>query len=243
MIKTHTRAKTAKKHGGTGKRGRSSIYGADWRRLREFHLKREPLCRECQAKGIIKEGEEVDHIIPHNGDMGLMMDRENLQTLCKSHHSQKTITENNGDFISATMMPSWIPKTQKTMILVCGRPASGKKEYVYKNRTESDLIIDLDKMALDQGKPLHEMSKQERNKLIRIRNEIIAKFSRGQTRHDRAFIIATAGKQEHRDFWIERGAEVKIIDTPLDVCQRRINSRNIPTELKIKLMQVAQDWE
>jgi 5-methylcytosine-specific restriction protein A len=42
---------------------------------------------------------EVDHIIPHKGDMKLFWDSDNWQGLCKSCHSKKTAKEqrdNNG---------------------------------------------------------------------------------------------------------------------------------------------------
>jgi len=38
-------------------------------------------------------GTEVDHRVPHNGDVRLFFDESNLQTLCKPHHSRKTMRE------------------------------------------------------------------------------------------------------------------------------------------------------
>jgi len=45
----------------------------------------------CEAKGVVRFGEERDHIIPlHKGGL----DKEsNTQALCKECHEQKTITE------------------------------------------------------------------------------------------------------------------------------------------------------
>lgn len=64
--------------------------------LRAMHVAREPLCRECRAQGVDRPGVEVDHIKPHRGDMTLFLDPDNLQTLCKMHHSMKTAKEKNG---------------------------------------------------------------------------------------------------------------------------------------------------
>ena len=61
-----------------------------WRQIREQHLNRQPLCVECLAEDYLNDKElEVDHIDgnPANNSP------ENLQTLCKGHHSAKTHRE------------------------------------------------------------------------------------------------------------------------------------------------------
>lgn len=60
-----------------------------WRRIREAHLMRQPLCVQCGAAHAL----EVDHIDGNdaNNHPG------NLQTLCKACHSTKTAIE-NGSF-------------------------------------------------------------------------------------------------------------------------------------------------
>lgn len=65
-----------------------------WKSLRKLHLSREPLCRKCREKGDTVPAREVDHIIPLR-DGGDIFDEENLQSLCKPHHSQKTRREMN----------------------------------------------------------------------------------------------------------------------------------------------------
>ena len=50
----------------------------------------------CQREGKIKSANEVDHIIPHKGNMELFWDEDNWQSLCKSHHSMKTASEMRG---------------------------------------------------------------------------------------------------------------------------------------------------
>lgn len=61
--------------------------------IRAERLRREPLCRECGCEGRRTRAAEVDHVIPHKGDMNLFLSLENTQSLCKSHHSSKTARE------------------------------------------------------------------------------------------------------------------------------------------------------
>lgn len=65
-----------------------------WRkRLRPTQLIREPFCRDCAREGVRTPAEIVDHITPHRGRWKLFTDPENLQSLCKHHHDQKTMRE------------------------------------------------------------------------------------------------------------------------------------------------------
>ena len=61
--------------------------------LRPGQLLREPFCRACAARGIRTQATDVDHIRDHKGDWELFTDRSNLQSLCHSCHSRKTMTE------------------------------------------------------------------------------------------------------------------------------------------------------
>jgi len=69
--------------GGTGVRPQPR----GWRKLRSFILDRDPLCVLCRRA----PANEVDHIVPRadGGDDA----PENLQGLCKSCHSRKTMGE------------------------------------------------------------------------------------------------------------------------------------------------------
>lgn len=68
-------------------------YGYKWQQARAGYLAKHPLCVHCQAAGRVEEATEVDHVIPHRGDMTLFWDQTNWQGLCKSCHSGKTATE------------------------------------------------------------------------------------------------------------------------------------------------------
>lgn len=79
-------------------RGTASQRGYDsrWRRERLAFLKQNPLCVHCEQEGTVKAAKEVDHIVPHKGDMVLFWDKNNWQSLCKRHHSVKTAKEDGG---------------------------------------------------------------------------------------------------------------------------------------------------
>lgn len=61
--------------------------------LRPTQLLNEPWCCECAKRGIRTRATDVDHVEPHNGDWELFTDRSNLQSLCHSCHSRKTMAE------------------------------------------------------------------------------------------------------------------------------------------------------
>lgn len=59
--------------------------------LRPGQLLREPFCRECARQGLRTLATDVDHIRDHKGDWAVFTDRSNLQSLCHSCHSRKTM--------------------------------------------------------------------------------------------------------------------------------------------------------
>jgi 5-methylcytosine-specific restriction protein A len=81
-------------------RGTSASRGYDyaWRKVRELALKRDNyLCVMCAKQGRAIPARDVDHIKPFKGKHDpLRLDLDNLQSLCQSHHSEKTARENGG---------------------------------------------------------------------------------------------------------------------------------------------------
>lgn len=68
-------------------------YGSAWRKARAQFLQAHPLCEECMRQGKYTKATDVDHIIPHRGDLVLFWDQSNWQALCHSHHSRKSGTQ------------------------------------------------------------------------------------------------------------------------------------------------------
>jgi len=87
------------------RRGRCRVHSTDgllnlaaWRHpvwgLRAQVLREQPFCAGpgC-TRALTSRDAEVDHIRPHDGDMRLFLDRQNVQGLCKACHTRKTRAE------------------------------------------------------------------------------------------------------------------------------------------------------
>lgn len=66
-----------------------------WRNFRKQRLLEEPLCRKCEAKGLVVEAKVLDHIVRIE-DGGDKLTRENTQPLCKKCHDSKSGKEAHG---------------------------------------------------------------------------------------------------------------------------------------------------
>ncbi len=77
------------------KRNQGLYSSARWKRARLMFLAEYPLCRTCKEKGETIPAEEVDHIIPHEGDPERFWDRDNWQALCTPCHSSKSRSEHS----------------------------------------------------------------------------------------------------------------------------------------------------
>lgn len=93
---THQRAKENnfdKRRGTSHSRG----YDREWRRLRAAKLSANPLCEECLRLNRVTTATDVDHIEPFNGvNDPLRLAWDNLQSLCHTCHSRKTVKEDGG---------------------------------------------------------------------------------------------------------------------------------------------------
>ena len=159
-------------------------YDTRWRKERLRWLHENPLCRPCDKRGRVKAAQEVDHIIPHNGDHALFWDRGNWQSICRECHEEKSARERRKG-TRASVTPRWLPSPNKLLMVVCGPPSAGKTTYVREQAGEDDLVLDLDVLAEAIGKPLDAMSVEERSQAIRERNSRLAAFCEGRTHHPR----------------------------------------------------------
>ena len=94
-----TRDGWCQKHRPSFERKRSRNYH-DWyflpiwtKKLRPNQLAKEPFCCQCAAEGKRVYATVADHICPHRGIWAVFIDPDNLQSLCASCHSRKTLQE------------------------------------------------------------------------------------------------------------------------------------------------------
>lgn len=66
-----------------------ALDGAAWRKLRALVLAEQPLCPECNERGILEPATEVHHI----DDDPTNNDRSNLVGLCKPCHTRHTLRD------------------------------------------------------------------------------------------------------------------------------------------------------
>ena len=66
-----------------------------WRALRSRVRQEEPLCRECLSRGEHRFSTVIDHIVDLDIAPELRLVRDNLQAMCHSCHSRKTMAAQN----------------------------------------------------------------------------------------------------------------------------------------------------
>jgi len=85
-------AEKAYNQNGRDKESQSFYNSAAWKKLRNIKLCLDPLCEECYKKDILSKATVADHIVPIKQG-GVALDINNLQSLCDSCRSRKSITE------------------------------------------------------------------------------------------------------------------------------------------------------
>ena len=67
-----------------------------WRALASAYRKENPFCVSCAILGKTVKANHVDHIFPARLFPDRLLDTNNLQSLCMSCHSRKTVYEKRG---------------------------------------------------------------------------------------------------------------------------------------------------
>jgi len=70
-------------------------YTYAWQKARAAYLRKHPLCVMCDAEGITKLAQVVDHKVAHRGDKALFWDSTNWQALCLHHHNSHAQQRDN----------------------------------------------------------------------------------------------------------------------------------------------------
>jgi shikimate kinase len=205
-----------------------------WRNIRAAQLAREPMCRVCARRGILKPANTVDHI---DGD-AMHDDVNNYQSLCQPCHARKTAVEDGG-FQRAQIMPHWIGKPLIPVTVVCGPPGSGKTTYVGQHATQHDLVLDVDVLAAQLfGRPIYHREHGEWFAAMRERNRMLGELSRSTCGHRRCWLIVTGKTPRERMFWKAYATELVVMDVPKPECVARVMADARRPE-SVKARQVA----
>lgn len=223
-----------KQRGSSAKRG----YGGTWQKLRTIVLNKKPLCADPygihEQSGRIELATEVDHIIPKRD--GGTNEMKNLQPLCKSCHSRKTVIDTKR---RRDLKPSKIPAT-----IVTGPPGSGKTTFVNKEKRWGDLVVDVDALySALCGFPWYEKPLVLLPFVIEARDSVIRRLSRpSEVRH--AWIITTeADVSKLKEMKIKLAAEALIVlEVDAIECIRRIHSDERRKDLADKWTPLVHDW-
>lgn len=194
-------------------RGSAAQRGYDrrWQRLRLMHLRASPLCVECLKRNIVIQASEVDHILPKR--LGGDDSDTNLQSLCKSCHSRKTMRE-----LKLTGAPPTMPIT-----IITGPPGSGKTTYVTKHAQWGDLIVDVDAIySALSGRPWYEKPAPLLPFVLDARDAILDRLhAQSDLRH--AWIITSeADHAELQRLKARYNAKLLVLETDPAECLRRI---------------------
>jgi 5-methylcytosine-specific restriction protein A len=80
---------TPEPHGRRKEKNRDVYNTTRWRKFRRMRLNEEPLCRECEKKGLTVIADVLDHITPIN-EGGHIYSTKNTQPLCHPCHNSKS---------------------------------------------------------------------------------------------------------------------------------------------------------
>lgn len=118
-----------------------AMYTSQWAEVSLGYRQENPLCRNCELRGILTPAQCVDHIIPHRGDYDLMWASDNWQSLCGSCHSNKTKLEMGG------LVITWVQRNDRYVVF--GKPGTGKT--TFSETINADITWDMDKAAAAVG--------------------------------------------------------------------------------------------
>lgn len=204
------------------------IQGRKGQELRKRRLKRDPICRLCNEKGITRLSQVIDHIKPLS--MGGEDVDENCQGLCHDCHDLKTAYE-SAHSEAACFHPDWLQPSAIPLTIVTGPPCSGKTTHVQQHAKPHDLVIDLDTimMTLDPNYRhwTGDLNSSLLYRAVRVRNALLGSLER-RTHGDAWFIISAPSEAERKWWQGKLGGTVLLLHPGVEECKRRAILRNTP---------------
>lgn len=215
---------------------------ARWRRI-------QPLCVKCLHRGIIKQVDEVDHIIPLF--KGGKDDETNKQSLCFDCHRIKTLEERSRIYIPKAF-PDWIKPSVIPLTILVGPRCAGKNTYLLDKRADNIIIVDMDELrSRVTGSALWvDNTLNGYMTALRYRNHVLGLVSKGPVDGRGAAYYVLRGDQDEASWWIDKlkPTDVREFKPSMKVCMDRCRvDKNRPkshiTEIRSWYLNVNRDWK
>lgn len=158
---------------------------------------------------------------------------------CIGHHDQELTMQNVNDF-SVSLNPSNVRlvhlkchnmiharfgfMTQKKVYYVWGAPCSGKNTFVYENKGNSDLVVDIDLLwQAATGGSLYDKPDALKTPVFMLRDSLLDIVKTRTGKWQRAWVIEGGARRADRVRRIAAlGAEDIFIDTDKETCLQRL---------------------
>lgn len=152
-------------------------HSKDWKRKREFVLKRDGYqCQLSKAEGLRVEADTLHHIFPVKDYPQYAMATWNLISLSRARHNMlhdrdtDELTEEGVALMRMTARKHGIDLMDEGVTLVMGKPGTGKTTWARQHMTGSTLVYDLDYIAaafrLEAGETTHKQARWMANDLL-----------------------------------------------------------------------------
>jgi 5-methylcytosine-specific restriction endonuclease McrA len=197
---------------------------ARWKAVRQAVFKRDGyLCRSCGFRAAT----ECDHtprarVIIDTFGRNEFFAMSRLTSLCSGCHKSKTRHELGFARGGTNLTKDDLGDRSRTTV-VCGQAASGKTTYVEQNKAANDLTWDYDVVMSElTGLPLHESLPEAIGCVLANRDSWIQ--ATRYTPHP-CWLIVSNPKAVIVELMKDAGATIITMDTPDEVCQRRLRER------------------
>lgn len=200
----------------------------EWKNFRKMIiLQRGPVCEEC--KRLITEHKqlEVHHeeilTINNVNDVTVSLNPDKVKILCNGCHNIK-----HDRFQGRTI------RNKKQVYIIYGPPCSGKTTYVLNNKTDNDIVIDMDRLF--EGitlLPRYNKPDKLLFNVISIQKTLIDNIKTRYGKWNNAWVIGGYADKYKRDRLAkDLGAELVLINTTKEECLNRLKCCNDGRNIK-----------
>ena len=190
-----------------------------WRQFSISFRRSNPICKYCNIHGKSKLCQQVDHIIPHNGDPDIFWMDDNYQALCASCHGYKRTEEAN-----PTNLPLYVQCKPAWCVVISGPPASGKTTEAERIQAERDgIIYDLDDIAEDIGLPRYGRTWEQAKIALHHRNH---RLMQHPDTHGLILIQTNVTAPQRATLLTRLGASFVSMTTPNSINTKRLSDRH-----------------